>query len=323
MSKVTARAYSSTELRRIEEQCGADDPNFAERNGEPGDPETSGVVAGTGRIYKCAIGANLCFSDSTALVDRRRVDVLPRSLWVVHGLAGIGDCDLGSERRLQVMPGETVILAVHDSTPFAKNLRKGWRFKSLIAHASPEGIGDERLADALDGVLKLPGCHVVGRGDIMVGAARNLDRAGDLGGLAALAAETCATTLLARGLYPDQGWDTRLREACADTGVAARIARVRDTLLEEPESNHSLASLAKEAGVSVSTLKARFSATYGLSVYAFLKTKRLHLARQRLEQGALSVSEVAYRAGYSHPSNFSTAFREQFGVSPNSLRRRR
>jgi AraC-like DNA-binding protein len=33
------------------------------------------------------------------------------------------------------------------------------------------------------------------------------------------------------------------------------------------------------------------------------------------------VSQVAYRIGYSHPANFSAAFKRHFGLTPRDVRR--
>jgi len=40
-----------------------------------------------------------------------------------------------------------------------------------------------------------------------------------------------------------------------------------------------------------------------------------------LELGRASVTEVAFRVGYGHVANFSTAFKRTFGVSPQMMRK--
>ncbi|MEP1582208.1 MAG: helix-turn-helix domain-containing protein [Marinobacter sp.] len=45
---------------------------------------------------------------------------------------------------------------------------------------------------------------------------------------------------------------------------------------------------------------------------------RLNLAWHYLEQG-YSVQQAAHRSGYRHATNFATAFRRQFGVSPKTV----
>lgn len=70
--------------------------------------------------------------------------------------------------------------------------------------------------------------------------------------------------------------------------------------------------------MSPSGLRSKFRATYGLSVFGYLRKCRLNLAWHYLEQG-YSVQQAAHRSGYRHATNFATAFRRQFGVSPKNV----
>jgi AraC-like DNA-binding protein len=81
----------------------------------------------------------------------------------------------------------------------------------------------------------------------------------------------------------------------------------------------SLAELAREAGVSVSTLQRLTRHFHGTSASEYLRSRRLHEAWECLK-GGMTVAEAAYRAGYSTPANFATAFRLQFGRTPTSVR---
>jgi len=81
-------------------------------------------------------------------------------------------------------------------------------------------------------------------------------------------------------------------------------------------------TLARELGMSVSTLQRLFKAAYGMSVMEFTRTERLNAARTLLLQGGLTVGEAGYRAGYTTASNFSTAFQRAFGYPPSACTRR-
>jgi AraC-like DNA-binding protein len=43
-------------------------------------------------------------------------------------------------------------------------------------------------------------------------------------------------------------------------------------------------------------------------------------AYERLNKTDESIARVAFDAGYDHPSNFATAFKRVFGVSPRAVR---
>lgn len=96
-----------------------------------------------------------------------------------------------------------------------------------------------------------------------------------------------------------------------------RLEAVRQLLEFAPTEHYSLAELASRAAMSPSGLRSKFRATYGMSVFGYLRRCRLNLARHYLEQG-YSVQQAAHRSGYRHATNFATAFRREFGVSPRN-----
>lgn len=73
--------------------------------------------------------------------------------------------------------------------------------------------------------------------------------------------------------------------------------------------------LGRRFGLSVSVLQRQFRSAFGTSVSEYRRTMRLHQAHTGLEQG-MSIDQAAYLAGYTSASNFATAFRRQFGISP-------
>ena len=46
-------------------------------------------------------------------------------------------------------------------------------------------------------------------------------------------------------------------------------------------------------------------------------------SRLLLESGAMNVTEVAKRVGYSNMSHFAAAFRKKFGINPSVFKSRR
>lgn len=84
----------------------------------------------------------------------------------------------------------------------------------------------------------------------------------------------------------------------------------------------SLDVIARQAGVSVSVLHRLFRATYGMSVFGYVRAERLRQARRALECDGVSVAQAAYAAGYQSPANFATAFKRRYGISPKHLRGR-
>jgi AraC-like DNA-binding protein len=89
-----------------------------------------------------------------------------------------------------------------------------------------------------------------------------------------------------------------------------------DSLLEKPLS---LTDIALSLGLSISTLQRRFKQEYGTTVVDYIKQKRLENARSAIVFDGLSIGEAAYKAGYNHSSNFITAFKKRFDITPASL----
>jgi len=78
----------------------------------------------------------------------------------------------------------------------------------------------------------------------------------------------------------------------------------------------SAKELAQHAAMSESNLQRKFKMTFGYSIQSYIRRRRLEIARQNLDRGVASVTEVAYSAGYRHPSNFTNAFKKAFGYPP-------
>lgn len=102
--------------------------------------------------------------------------------------------------------------------------------------------------------------------------------------------------------------------------TAQRLDRIRDMMLDNPEKDHRLVVLAKEAGMSTSSLKSRFRERFGTSVIEYLRSVRLERARQGLLKEGWTVAEAAANVGYGHSSSFSKAFHKRYDIWPSETR---
>ncbi|MCZ6723268.1 MAG: AraC family transcriptional regulator [Gammaproteobacteria bacterium] len=110
----------------------------------------------------------------------------------------------------------------------------------------------------------------------------------------------------------DQGWLAALR----DDQVGKALAAIH----REPDKDWTVASLAKEVGMSRSGFSARFTNLVGESAKRYLTQWRMQLARTQLQQSSDSLSVLAERLGYQSEAAFSRAFKRVFGVPPGSVR---
>ncbi len=81
-------------------------------------------------------------------------------------------------------------------------------------------------------------------------------------------------------------------------------------------------TIAQEHGISVSYLHRVFK-PHGGTVVDTIREKRLQAAKRLLtnsDMAGLSITEVAYRVGFKHPSDFSRAYKKRYGQSPKDAR---
>jgi AraC-like DNA-binding protein len=79
--------------------------------------------------------------------------------------------------------------------------------------------------------------------------------------------------------------------------------------------------LAKMTSVSESKLKKDFKTLFKSPIYEYYQKARMQVAREKLLTGDFSVKEVAMELGYANLSNFTVAFKKEFGVLPSHLLR--
>ena len=91
-------------------------------------------------------------------------------------------------------------------------------------------------------------------------------------------------------------------------------------LQNNPAHPWTVASLAREAGVSRAALARRFNALVGEPPMAFLTEWRLTLAADLLREPGATVGSVAPQVGYGSSFALSTAFKRVRGISPQQHR---
>ena len=102
-----------------------------------------------------------------------------------------------------------------------------------------------------------------------------------------------------------------------DLTRARQIREFAESTLDKPVT---LTDIAREVGVSTSSLQRLFKQAYGVTVIEFIRSQRLLKARDALERDGITVAQAAYLAGFSSPANFATAFKRAFGTSPSQLK---
>lgn len=276
-----------------------------------------------GLIHICELedGVSLSASDVASTRDGTHSGDLPRSVAVILHLGGVAiDVHFSNGNRLGLSAGQAKMVTLNADTVMSHETANGHSARTVLLHCRPEQIvGDElvqyikqvtRRNDMID--FHLPGATWQKAHQIF-------------------SDETCEFTrdLLCRSLAQEMLVQV-IAFARAEAGEAAhlpkrdidRLSDVKSEIDRNPQGDHSVSTLAQIAGMSISTLKRKFTDLYGLPVGSYLRLVRMEEAKAALETGQMSIAQAAHIAGYQHAGNFSSAFRKCYGILPSELRAR-
>jgi AraC-like DNA-binding protein len=107
-----------------------------------------------------------------------------------------------------------------------------------------------------------------------------------------------------------------LSMALRDSGIASVLA----LLHRHPESDWSLGTLARRAGMSRTAFATRFAQLVGQSPMRYLTRCRMNKATKLLGGRGATIKQVAERVGYDSELGFSRAFKRIMGISPADYR---
>jgi AraC-like DNA-binding protein len=110
----------------------------------------------------------------------------------------------------------------------------------------------------------------------------------------------------------ETGWLAGVRDA--EVGSALALMH------RDPAKPWTIASLAKEIGVSRSVLAERFRHYLNEPPMSYLTRWRLHLAARMLKSTSRGVADIAADVGYESEAAFNRAFKRQFTVPPARYR---
>lgn len=271
------------------------------------------------RQLSCGLRLSIC--DMTPLSDSVYEAEIPRSLFIALAMDGEpGDYAFDSGRGLPLLPGGAIKVSAADTITMVGRYREGQRFKSLVILADPETLQDEQLAEKVDALLTSTAWEALQFLPRALSLTNEMWRYDTGDCIGTLLLESCALEILARSLQaaPSQTLEEATPISRKDR---ERMSLVREALTSAPDHPHRLSELARQAGVSVTSLKTKFPAIFGQTVFAFLRDIRLERARKGLEEKGWTVSQAAYYSGYRHISNFSAAFQRKFRILPSKVRR--
>jgi AraC-like DNA-binding protein len=85
------------------------------------------------------------------------------------------------------------------------------------------------------------------------------------------------------------------------------------------KTSPSLEEMAKTVDMSPTKFKTMFKEVLGVSPHQYILNLKLNHAQYLLKHQSLSISEVAYKVGFNHPSALTRLFQKKLGICPNEI----
>ncbi len=79
-------------------------------------------------------------------------------------------------------------------------------------------------------------------------------------------------------------------------------------------------NICDELGISRVQLYRKVKAVLNCNVNDYIVTTRLQKAKYYMQHENLSISEIAFKSGFSSAAYFSTVFKSKFGVTPTAFK---
>ena len=106
------------------------------------------------------------------------------------------------------------------------------------------------------------------------------------------------------------------------TNAQVEIAKKAEKILTEDLSSHiPVRQVARQFGVSETSLKNYFRGVYGKNISVYLHDLRMAAAQKALVSTSLPVSEIASEVGYTKQGKFAQVFKNAYGYAPLEYRR--
>jgi len=102
------------------------------------------------------------------------------------------------------------------------------------------------------------------------------------------------------------------------------VKKLTYIVLQNLNKDHfGVSELSKEAGISRSHLHRKLKVLKNQSISQFIRDIRLREAIKLLKNEDLTISEVAYRVGFSCPNYFHRCFQMQYGYAPGDIKKKK
>ncbi len=111
------------------------------------------------------------------------------------------------------------------------------------------------------------------------------------------------------------------RQSLVEQTKALLIAEIQHQAGEKKEAENYSAFLERKLGYDYSYLSHLFSMSEGQTLEKYIIAVKVEKVKEWLQYGEMSLSEIAFRLGYSSSQHLSTQFRQLTGLTPGQFRK--
>jgi len=136
-----------------------------------------------------------------------------------------------------------------------------------------------------------------------------------------LEAEGQVLNLIAHWLLPLAHSSTATTSGIQPFNTPA-LTKAKQILMKTLTNPPSLEVLSKQVGMSHTLLNRNFKKTYGKTVFNWLRSYRLELAKSYLQDQSQTITTIAHSCGFSSASHFTQVFHQHESCTPAQYRNR-
>lgn len=276
-------------------------------------------------------GFSVVIGDIRHLEDVMHQRVGQNALNFHFRLTGSSALEVGGQEPILVQQRSLILLLSPEGVEKSERFFGGEHEQSVTICCQPEFIerrfhDDEQLPKPLRAALErqteLPIVASAALSVQMAVAVRSLIENEFEQGLRRVHVEAKALELLVLSLSALHEAEVRIErgEPLMGERDVARVEKVRAILDEHFLDPPSITKLAREVGVNEAKLMHLFKHQVGETIFNYTQRLKMERAKLLLETTDTSVTEIAFDVGYEYSSNFTTAFRRHFGVTPRTAR---
>lgn len=98
------------------------------------------------------------------------------------------------------------------------------------------------------------------------------------------------------------------------------VKKTLDYIEKNLENEIDLDTIAKNVGYSKFYLNRIFAKNTGITIYKYLRNRRLTIAAEKLVKSDKPIMQISYEAGYDTQQSFTFAFKQMYLYSPQIYR---